>query len=514
MDILILVGNNLQFDTRVKNHIRLIAEYADHVYISARPIPDHTIHIEEQNVISSFFDWNPSEYSCTSKLRSIARRLEIWEILWPVASVLLEDEYYKSEVINGVNQFSDDLMKNEKWDEIRKGIAEEASKEQEMGWVISFLDTSLQWAEKVIDISADIVYCNDIDTLLCGVAHKKKYGSRLIYDVHDIACDMFPRGFPRRYRDFLARYEAVLIQKIDFLISVNESAVRWLKLTYHLLVPGVVVSNCVQELQVKTVAHKMHLPLRLYYHGFCDPSRGIANMIYGISMTEDTELVLRLLPSKYEEELRLLVSKLRLENRVRFLEPVSTEKVILATNEDGDVGIHASDVEECINLQLALTNKFIEYLRAGLPVISVPSVEHSRIIEKYNVGYIIPDNKPETIADALNRMKLGKECYEMMAINALRASREEFATNTHRERLVKAVFNSFTEEESRKQKMEFLFSLQYWSKEIKYLEYDIHFWQNEYLKKFEYCKGLESDYELLKNQMQKTFNEEVKKRKV
>ena len=77
MDILILVGNNLQFDTRVKNHIRLIAEYADHVYISARPIPDHTIHIEEQNVISSFFDWNPSEYSCTSKLRSIARRLEI-----------------------------------------------------------------------------------------------------------------------------------------------------------------------------------------------------------------------------------------------------------------------------------------------------------------------------------------------------------------------------------------------------------------------------------------------------
>ena len=62
--------------------------------------------------------------------------------------------------------------------------------------------------------------------------------------------------------------------------------------------------------------------------------------------------------------------------------------------------------------------------------------------------------------------------------------------------------------------MEFLFSLQYWSKEIKYLEYDIHFWQNEYLKKFEYCKGLESDYELLKNQMQKTFNEEVKKRKV
>lgn len=70
--------------------------------------------------------------------------------------------------------------------------------------------------------------------------------------------------------------------------------------------------------------------------------------------------------------------------------------------------------------------------------------------------------------------------------------REEFATNTHRERLVKAVFNSFTEEESRKQKMEFLFSLQYWSKEIKYLEYDIHFWQNEYLKNLNIVKDLKA----------------------
>lgn len=509
MDVLVFIGNNLKFDTRVKNHSRIIAKHAEHLHILARPVPDHNFYLEGENISSSFFEWEPSEYSCTSRLREIAKKQKIWEILWPVAPVLLEDEYYDPEVIGEIKRISDGLMKNDRWGEIRKGIAEKASDEQEIGWMMSFLDASLQWAEKALDIPADIVYCNDIDTLLCGVAHKKKYGSRLVYDAHDIACDMFPGGFPRRYRDFLARYENAFIQNADAFISVNESAVQWFKRTYHFAAPGVVVSNCMHIQQEEIAIHKLHSPLRLYYHGFCDSTRGIENMLQGILMTEDTELVLRLLPSEYENELRHMVKELKLEGRVRFLEPVSAEKVIWAANEDGDIGIHASRVEQCINLELALTNKFIEYLKAGLPVISVPTAEQSRIIEEYTAGYIIPDNRPETIADILNKVKMEADHYEVMASNALCAAKEQFNGKIHEERLIKTVFNSFSFEEVEKQH-DFLHGIQC-LKEIKYLKCDLQFWQNEYLKKNEDLLNLKSSYGQLQEQIQKLENEAEKK---
>lgn len=495
MNVLVLISNNLKYDTRVKNHAKTIAEVAEHVHILARPIPDDNFYLEAANITHTFFVWEPSVYPCTPKLREIAKELKIFDILWPTVPLLLEDEYYSPEVMEEARTLSDHLMQTGRWDEVLQGLAENVSDDQQVGWIVSFLDSVLQWAQKAVDIPADIVYCNDVDTLLCGVAHKKKYGSRLVYDAHDIACDMFPYGFPRQYRNFLARFEYAFIHHADCLIAPNESAVHWLKETYHCKIPGIAVSNCMHSDTNRIAIHDPHFPLRLYYHGFCDPSRGIDNMIRAIGLTQNTELLLRLLPSEYEKILHQLTKKLNLENRVRFLPTVLPENTVSSANRDGDVGIYASSVLPCINLKLALTNKFIEYLKAGLPVITVPSAEHTRIMEQYHAGYVIPDNSPESIAQAINKFTAVPGDYKKMASASLQAAREQFDAQTHRERLLYAVFN--TDVENKTQQIIRPSLCPSVSIEEDYLSRELAAWQNAYLSKQEHYLSLVSQYRQL-----------------
>ncbi|MEG0340319.1 MAG: glycosyltransferase, partial [Oscillospiraceae bacterium] len=317
-----------------------------------------------------------------------------------------------------------------------------------VGWAMSFIDASIQWADMVSNVKADIVYCNDIDTLLCGVAHKKKYGSRLIYDTHDIFCDMFPGIFPRQHRNLIGRLEKSLLTYADMLISVNDSANRWIKGTYHSNVSAVAILNCTDDIvKASFNAKEPSDKLKIYYHGGCDATRGLENIITAIALTSDIQLVLRLLPSEYEKTLRQLVKELNLIDRVSFLEPVDSVMSASAAHSDGDIGIHACDNIKCIDLELSLTNKFIEYLRAGLPVITSDVIEQASIVRKYDAGYVLANNSPEEIARVFEIAKSEKSSYKQKSENALRASKELFDWNKYKPLLQKAVFNEFDNDE-------------------------------------------------------------------
>ncbi|MEG0180143.1 MAG: hypothetical protein RR654_11375, partial [Oscillospiraceae bacterium] len=65
MKVLVLVGNNLKYDTRVKRHIKAIAERADEVQVIGRPNGDDNFYLQLHNLTHSFFNWKPFEYPAT-----------------------------------------------------------------------------------------------------------------------------------------------------------------------------------------------------------------------------------------------------------------------------------------------------------------------------------------------------------------------------------------------------------------------------------------------------------------
>lgn len=437
MKLIMLVSNNLQYDTRVKRHLSTLTKEFDEVLLSARPIPDDQTYLSFPNLTYTFFDWEPYTYPATKKLRNALKEIDMFDDIWPVAPAILDEHYYEPDSLDFEKQLQDTLMDTPQWKEVLAGIPEVADLAKQMGWVFGFLDCAIQWARDVVSESADVIYCNDIDTLLAGVAHKRRYHSRLIYDAHDIYCDMFPGIFPRMHRNMLALLERQLLQYVDVLLGVSQSELSWMNKTYQVNIPQAVIHNCTEDItQDNHIKKTYKLPLRLYYHGNADPTRGIGNAIDAVALVPDVVFHIRCLPGSFLDALKEKVRAMGLNNRVFFLAPVPGTEAAAAARRDGDIGIHACSTEKSVDIEISLTNKFIEYLKAGLPVITSPIREQAQIIQQYDAGFVLNDDSAKSIAYALDQAVRQIKKLPRMSRNALRASTKLFDWSVYRERLV------------------------------------------------------------------------------
>lgn len=440
MKLIMMVSNNLQYDTRVKRHLSALSKVVDEMVLCVRSIPDNQTYLTLPNLKYKFFNWEPYTYPATKKLRDALEAMNMFDDIWPVAPALLDEHYYEQDSLDFEKRVQDTLMETPQWEEVLAGIPEEADLVKQTGWVFGFLDCAIQWANDIVSESADVIYCNDIDTLLAGVAHKRRYNSRLIYDAHDIYCDIFPGIFPRMHRNMLALLERQLLQYADALLGVSQSELNWMVKTYQVDIPQAVIHNCVEDtIQGPFSSKSFSLPLRLYYHGNADPTRGIGSVIDAVALVPDVVFHIRCLPGSYLDVLKKKVHALGLEDRVRFLDPVPSSEASGAARKDGDIGIHACSTEKSVDIEISLTNKFIEYLKAGLPVITSPIREQAQIVRQFGAGFILNDDSVESIVSALRQAVSGIRKLPQMSRNALRASSKLFDWRIYREKLVGVV---------------------------------------------------------------------------
>lgn len=445
MRALVIIGNNLQYDTRVKRQILLLTEVFDEVVVAAKPVPDRTEWVHHPKVQTVFCEWVLPNYPCGNCLVEKAERMGLARQICSIAPMLLDSQYLEMEHLKEERQLQARLMMVERWDILRAAHAEEMSMPEEMIWAVTFLANSICWAEQVVNLPADVVYCNDVDTLVCGVAHKKRYKSRMIYDIHDIFYDYAPGVFPRMHRYQLALTEWKFISWADVVVGVSQSEINYLKRQYELTVPVLYIPNCTMERTRGEPAQKdFHTPIRFYYHGIADATRGIEDMIEAISSIPDSRLVLRCLPCPYVDGIRQLVKTRGMEERVQFLEPVAAEQIPAAASADGDVGLilYKQDGKESIASQFSLNNKFIEYLRAGLPIISYTTQEHEMIIQKYRCGILIGQSNAGNLQKAMRELCKNPQVLAQMSKNACRASEELFEWNYYKKQLQKAVLSA------------------------------------------------------------------------
>ncbi len=72
----------------------------------------------------------------------------------------------------------------------------------------------------------------------------------------------------------------------------------------------------------------------------------------------------------------------------------------------------------------SLPNKFFDYLKAGIPVLSSKAVEIKGIIEKYNVGDFIDNFEPRQIAEKIESISNNIDVYKQWKLNTVRAANE------------------------------------------------------------------------------------------
>jgi glycosyltransferase involved in cell wall biosynthesis len=162
---------------------------------------------------------------------------------------------------------------------------------------------------------------------------------------------------------------------------------------------------------------------KILYHGVISRNRGIQNVIKALSLLKEYEIEFLLLGAGMgTSELKNLVSKLRLENKVKFKTPVSYEEVPEYINSV-DAGI--LPLPEWAEWNTSSPLKLFEYLACGKPVILTKIPAHTNLLDGKDFVFWAETSSSESIASAIlqalkNRihfMNLGKQARNFAKMN-------------------------------------------------------------------------------------------------
>ena len=90
---------------------------------------------------------------------------------------------------------------------------------------------------------------------------------------------------------------------------------------------------------------------------------------------------------------------------------------------NADLGL-ALDKDTNLNYRFSLPNKLFDYIHSRIPVLASDLPEIKEIIEKYDIGFFIPNHTPQAIAETVNRIFENKSRYQTVKLNTGKAGKE------------------------------------------------------------------------------------------
>jgi len=270
----------------------------------------------------------------------------------------------------------------------------------------------------------DIYHCHDLYTLPLGYRAKRRHGGRLVYDAHELTTELAYISRPERMGWRVL--ERFLIRRADKVIATGSYRAKYLAQKYKIVAPTVIL-NCpplsAAEMHNRALREKLGLeddtvPVILYQGVFIG-GRGLDKLVLAAAHLDRGVLVL-MGWGELEAELRSLVKKMGVGQRVFFTEPVAPDRVVyycMSANMGVVIYLRTS-----LNNYYATPNKLYEYIHAGLPVVSSDFPALKEVVEGYGLGYTFDPEEPESIAEAINGVLADEKRYDTMRRNALEAA--------------------------------------------------------------------------------------------
>jgi glycosyltransferase involved in cell wall biosynthesis len=251
-----------------------------------------------------------------------------------------------------------------------------------------------------------ILHANDLDALLPNYLISKKLNIPLIFDSHEIFSEM--PAIQGKMSQKLWRYlQKSVVPNIKFMITASSGYANWFKNQYG--VDPVVVQNAPRKLDF-TIEIPENNPRILLYQGVINPFRGIDKAI--LAMKHLDNVIFKIAGDgpkrkEYEE----LIIKENLQNKVEFLGkllPEDLRKITLTA--DCGMSIEENGGESYF---YSLPNKVLDCIQARVPLILSSLPEMQNIKNQFDVGEIIKDHQPSTIAESVNLiLNKGRKNYQ------------------------------------------------------------------------------------------------------
>ncbi len=264
-------------------------------------------------------------------------------------------------------------------------------------------------------ISFDIVSAIDLDTVApCYFAGKLKL-KPIVFDAHEY----FPEVPEVLHRPFTKKVwlwgEAFFVPRIKYLYTVSDGLAEIFKRKYKVDFTVIRNISILQESSLINTSEKYIL-----YQGMLNKGRGLEQLIEAMPNI-DSKLYLAG-DGDIALNLKEKVAQLKLENKVQFLGLLKPDE-LRAVSLQAYIGINLLE-NIGASYYFSLSNKFFDYIHAGIPQIAMNLPEYKKLNDQYKVGVLLDDLNIKKIAEAINQLLNDRILYQGLKENTLIAQKE------------------------------------------------------------------------------------------
>lgn len=255
----------------------------------------------------------------------------------------------------------------------------------------------------------DLLWANDLDTLLPNCLVSWFYNKKLIYDSHEYFTGVPELESRPDIQRVWKKLENMLLPKISYMITVNDSIAGLYESEYGKKV--IVVRNIPDYTPVAASVNAdafkelVGLPVEkkivILQGSGINLDRGGEEAVLAMQFVENAILLI-IGSGDVIFRLKEMSKAINLKDKIIFKDKMPFEQMMQYTLI-ADIGL-TLDKDTNINYRFSLPNKLFDYIHAGIAVLATDLVEVRKIVEAYQVGVVLKHLSPESLSERINYM--------------------------------------------------------------------------------------------------------------
>lgn len=284
---------------------------------------------------------------------------------------------------------------------------------------------------------ADILFANDLDTLLPNYLVSKIKKIPLIYDSHEIFCEVPELQNNSQKKIIWQTIEKWIVPNLKFCITVNSSIATYFENKYK--VPFIYVRNIpnytpVNQLKTRT---ELKLPVGkkivILQGAGINIQRGAEELVEAFKYLDDNYILLIIGSGDVIHQLKNNANIFNLQHKIIFIDKIPASDLRHYTS-NSNLGV-TIDKDTNLNYHYSLPNKVFDYMHAGIPILATKLPEIEKLIIKYNIGTFISNHHPQHIAQQIELFLNSDEYLECKSNTVIAAIENNW--KTEKQKLIK-----------------------------------------------------------------------------
>jgi glycosyltransferase involved in cell wall biosynthesis len=261
----------------------------------------------------------------------------------------------------------------------------------------------------------DCICAIDLDTILPCYYISKLKGVKRVYDAHEYFSQLDEVVNRPSIYGFWHRIEKKMIPKFKNGYTVCDSLAEEFRKNYN--------ANYKVIRNVPLLVESSEQPgseTIILYQGAVNKGRGLDKL--ALAMKNVNAVLWVCGNGNFMDEMRSAVHANDLAAKVIFFGMLAPEEL---KKRSAQAYVAVNPFERTgLNQYLSLSNKFFDYIHAGIPQVTMNYPEYKKINDQFKIAELIDDLDPKTIAKALNQLITNKELYLQLKQNCVIAKQE------------------------------------------------------------------------------------------